>query len=66
MTTHLTEAQHRIIERMGLDPDDNRGFLDGFASGAHAAAWFTSKGWPKDWPPVTDDDRDALRSYIAK
>ena len=66
MATQLTESQARIIEKMGLDADDNSEFVEGFESAEAAVNWFLGEGWPfGDDEPVTDADRDALRAYVA-
>lgn len=62
----MTEQQHRLIERLGLDPDDNAELLEGFSSGPEAVSWFLFTGWPKDWEDPTSDDIAALTAYAAQ
>jgi hypothetical protein len=65
MATQLTEAQARIIARLGLDPNDNHAFLDGFDDGEAAVKWFLEAGWPLPERPATDDERHALQAYAG-
>lgn len=68
----MTEAQYRIIETMGMNPEDNREFIAGFENPVAAAEAFFAlipKMWPMEWselsPETAKEWRDALITYAA-